>query len=441
MSTCTECNPCNSQEDWELIRATVIPSDECVTDCCSPCWWTSWGATWWLNIQWEWCVTIDTSECWVVKVKVPCPEPTQVVAWKNVTVSWPTEWDEWYDIKWKVNADNNKVSVCWSDKEWYLDDKIVAGNWIDIDTDCSSWKMKISIDENILPKCPDIPSVTIDDSQCSLVKASASWHHIILKDNNSSNSAFAKIRLIQDVTYNDLQPGKTKKYDVTWPGLFEVVPARNKNMIHNVRFDEWLWVLVIQQKWLYSISFNWTVEIGSWVHAFRAQLYSTAEVAWWWVTTIIESRYSWPVWQHPFMNSRYPQWYNSSHEIVTEDDTYNIPELKIDAPIWNTHTDLNYDSSTTEMWGSASLGSYVSRFPVWWNTIAVLNKWDAISLGIKISAEVYYRWLLSQYDTDKWPELSILKYWSRRSWGLQDIWREPGLNISVALISPLTDYF
>ena len=454
MSTCTECNPCNSQEDWELIRATVIPSDECVTDCCSPCWWTSWGATWWLNIQWEWCVTIDTSECWVVKVKVPCPEPTQVVAWKNVTVNWPTEWDEWYDIKWKVNADNNKVSVCWSDKEWYLDDKIVAGNWIDIDTDCSSWKMKISIDENILPKCPDIPSVVVDDSQCSLVKASYSWHHITLRDNNTSNSAFCKLRLENTASFS-LPNNNTDKWQVVnwqWDDYkckWAVIKSKNKNMQHNVDVTDW-WVMKIVQKWLYHISFSGSVEINSWVHAFRAQLYSSTESSSE-VKTILESRYSWPVWRAPTYYSWYPLRVDQTPEWVTwahfdSDDEFvkntswekwkvTWKALALSTPLRASKLDIDVKPWD---WHSSSLGSYVSRVPIWWSTVAVLEKWDYIYLWYKLSTQVDYDW--NTFDQWRWSvgKIAFLGYDANRE---VDVEKEPWVTISVALISPLTDYF
>lgn len=392
------------------------------------------------------CLNVDTSECWVIKLEPACPKVTYVEGWENVTIEEVTPpsdcYMDWEDCGiegwWRVNATDEKVKTCEDDASaWYLIDKIKAkaGTWIEVnaincdnpDTDAY---LEISIDDEALPKWPnDKVSVRsgceakyLDDAiriDSRLIKSSVEDCQLVLSD----NFAYRKIFLQNDIIKNDLT---RTKYPLGYASFIftgsttswsTVETASWVKVAKNVDFENW--VMKIKIPWIYYIGFSWTMEIWSWIHAMRAQLYRTdseAEDEDAKRYTIIESRYSAPVGWPPYEVGWTPQWFNL-------DTPYR--QLKTDVE-WVIHPDD---------WYSASLGSYVSRMPVGWDTIEILNEWDRIMFWAKASIQVDYHWD-QMTQSDKTWHFAFLCRGSSRSWWV-DIWWEPWLTIFVALLAPL----
>ncbi len=124
----------------------------------------------------------------MVKLTAECPKPTYVKAWNNVTVTEVTPpsdcyvdgWDCWIEWWWKIDSTDEKVKACSGDSTpWYLNQKLQEGTGIIIDEvwcDWSNSKLRISIDEDILPECPDVPDLVVNN-QSSIIQTSQSWTH------------------------------------------------------------------------------------------------------------------------------------------------------------------------------------------------------------------------------------------------------------------------
>ena len=121
------CNPCpNCSDDEPIIPSEILPDDDCVK------WWC-WCKRWChdncgINIQsTNECLTVDTSECGVVKLTSHCPPVVE--AWDNVTVD--VDEEDWHTV-YTVNADNDdelvKVKSCWN--AGHLDDLISVWYWL-----------------------------------------------------------------------------------------------------------------------------------------------------------------------------------------------------------------------------------------------------------------------------------------------------------------------
>lgn len=202
MSDCkcpSPCNPCNNcPDDEEALEVEILDADEC-SGSCGGCCWNKCNDNKWINIQsTNDCLTVDTSECGVIKLTAECPKPTYVKAWDNVTVREVTPPSDCYidgwdcDIKgWReVSATDEKVKACsWDSTPWYLNQKLQAWSWIIIDSvgcDGTNSKVKISIDENIFPECPEPPELEIRN-RSSVINVSQMWdykHIVVIEDND-----------------------------------------------------------------------------------------------------------------------------------------------------------------------------------------------------------------------------------------------------------------
>lgn len=179
------------------MTSTIGPMLE---NCCNPC--PCWGddcvETNKINLQsTNDCLTIDTSECGVIKLTAECPKPTYIKAWDNVEVKETTPpsdcymdwWDCWIEGWWEINALDEKVKACSGDTTpWYLSEKLEEWDWIIIEPQwCGGWEnasLKISIDPNALPEIPDIPEIRVNNNS-DLVTLSVSWwdkHVLTIED-------------------------------------------------------------------------------------------------------------------------------------------------------------------------------------------------------------------------------------------------------------------
>ena len=327
-------------------------------------------------------------------------------------------------------------------EEAYLWELISAWNWINITKGCDD--LNISVDWSEDPNhCPEIPDIVISNSS-ELINATADWHHIYIDDANTKY-AFAKMRLEQDYISTYLENYTTWVIKLSWVA-WQAAWWQPVWTWKNIDIDVARKCIKIKYRWIYIISFDGTVEIGSWIHAFRAML--TA-----WETdsertpTILESRYSAPVWL-PWRDTYQVQKKNfvtsvsgggeSSVSYNTAPETANEDMY----PIWMIEPDISQDWwQWHEEWVWGSLWSYCSRFHVWWCVMAELNAWDLIQFWIKYSTQVSFKdinwqpWLPQEHA---W-RFAVLWLDSERSWW-HDIWWEPGLTISATLIYPLDIY-
>lgn len=369
------------------------------------------------------CLRVDTSECWTVKLEPVCPPV--VVAWDNITVDVENcEEDESCSLKYIVNADckDEKVKACdWDTTPGTLMDKLVAWTGISIDPVWCDWstnsKLVISASWGS-PSPGGIPNITIID-RSSLIDASVSWtnwHTITLTD---ADGAFRYAKLVLAEWYdwieNSMGRDTTKSFALWWSWTSAVwQEVYNKNLIVNN------WTIKITKSWLYHVGFSGSAECWSWIHAFRVQVYSTAEES----SdnyTIIESRYSAPIWDQPYEVPGF----------------WGISGFNIDAPLWWPATDIEWTQREANG-KSASLWSYVSRMPVWWNTIVELKTGDIICVWVKISSEVRYTGDLLWDMDDYTPHFALLCKNSSRSWWV-NTWPECGLSFYVDMIHPLNN--
>lgn len=422
------------------MTSTIGPLLE---NCCNPC--SCWGddckETNKINIQSTnpKCLNVDTSECGVIKLEPACPKPTYVKGWDNVTVKEVIPPSDCYmdwgdcDIKgwWEVSSTDEKVKTCEKDKSaWYLVDKIIAEEWswivvnaIWCDDPNTDAYLELTIDKNNYPKWPNdkvavtswcdawyLEDVIKVDSR--LIKSSVEGCQLVLSD----NFAYRKIFLQTDIIENNIPTWETPPsyiYTGNNSSRDTVETTWGTKYAKNVWFENG--VLKIEIPWIYYVWFAWTMEIWSGIHAMRAQLYRTD----WSLSnkyTIIESRYSAPVGWPPYEVGWTPQGF------------------KLDTPYRQLKTDVEWVIYPDD-WYSASLGSYISRMPVWWDTIEILNAWDRIIFWAKASTQVDYHWD-QMTQSNKTGHFAFLCRGSTRSWWV-DIWWEPWLTIFVALLAPL----
>ena len=445
---CVPCTPCEKcDDDAEAIRVDILDSKQCDTDCC---WcWKGCKDNCWINIQSSNpdCLAVTTEECGVVTLHPTCPPI--VVAWDNVTVE--VEDCDWTESlapcsrKFIVNAncEDTKVKACsWDTTPSTLDNKLEAWSWIFIDPIGCDWdnaKLRISFDDSVIPPCPSIPSITIDD-QSKLIDATASWHHIVIRDREPA-AYYAKLVLSEwhDWIQSSIATNSTP-YFALFNGWASWSTVYNRNMVIES------WKIKITRSWLYAVGFSWSAECGSWVHAFRVQMYSTqAEGSDRW--TIIESRYSAPIGDQPFEISWNPSSISQGPFVtdvtVKSDDTVKQVykswtfNFKVDNPLWWPATDIEWTQREAQG-KSASLWSYVSRMPVAWTTIVELKVWDYICLWVKVSTEVRYTWDIMWKVDDKVWHFALLCKNSSRSWW-KNTWPECWLSFYASLMHPLPE--
>ena len=442
---CVPCNPCEKcEDDTKVIELDILESKQCDTGC--GCW-KGCKDNCWINIQSDNpdCLSVTTEECGVVTLHPTCPPI--VVAWDNVTVE-VEECDGTESLapcsrKFIVNAqcEDTKVKACdWDAHPWTLEDKLEAWSGIFIDyTWCDDWDGKaiISFDNSVLPVCPSIPNITVTD-QSDLVDVTASWHHITVTD-KVSKGYYAKLVLSEwhDWIKSNISNQSTP-YFALWDWWASWSTVYNRNMvIQNGRIK-------VTRSWLYQVGFSWTAECWSGIHAYRVQLYSTqAEGSS--TYTIIESRYSAPVWDQPFEVSGNPsnisQWPFVTDVTVRSDDTVKSVykswtfTYKVDTPLWWPATDVEWTQREANG-KSASLWSFLSRTPVGWSTIVELKAWDYICVWVKVSAEVRYTWdIMWRMDDYTWHFALLCKNSSRSWW--YNTWPECWLSFYASLMYPL----
>ncbi len=282
MSDCkckSPCNPCNKNcpdDKITVIRDTIDASEPLevelldADECSGPCWGccsSKCNDNCGINIQsTNECLTVDTSECGVVKLTSHCPPI--VTAWENVTVDVEDCNQEWCSLNYIVSAQckDEKVKAClWDSTPWTLIDKLEEGTWINIDAIGCDWndaKVRISVDTTILPDCPDIPDITIDDFS-DIIEASANGHHITITDNLTKSFDnvvciwFEDTKKIPIQFDNDWNATEIKRVEDYWQ--WWTIFTWNKKMATPT------WIKILKS-WHYRIFGQLTVQNNGWVN-------------------------------------------------------------------------------------------------------------------------------------------------------------------------------
>lgn len=267
MSDCkcpSPCSPCNNcPEDGEITEVELLDADECSWPC-GGCCWNKCKDNCWINIQsTNECLEVDTSECGVVKLTATCPPV--VVAWDNVTVDTePCDDNENCSIKYIVNAEceDEKVKACsWDTTPWYLNQKLVAGSRINIESVwCDWWNAHLVISAK---DCPDIdyPELTLNWTS-QLINMSVNDHTISISDR------------AQETYYNMVCIWFKNNKDIS-VGLDGYWRAESVQRVEDYSWGwgvfTWNWAMATHQwvkileSWYYRIFWQLTVQNNVWV--------------------------------------------------------------------------------------------------------------------------------------------------------------------------------
>lgn len=415
------CNKCD--DEWEILQLTPLQSEECDCWWCSPCS-SCWTKTW-CNCQIEStndCLTVETTECGIVKLTAKCQKP---VVWDDITA----EVDETPD-KFIVHAlcKDDKVKVKDCGEPGYLADLVTAWEWIKLSKSCNN--LEISIDEEILPSC-EIPSIDIQWGS-KLINLIPDWHTIYLSDKDEKYY-YAKLTLEQSVTislwhWEDWKDMWAIKWKWIEPSDTFWSPSFKKNLV--TASSWWIW---ITRNWLYQIWFAWNVEVNYWVHAFRIQMRRVPKwktIEWWY--TILESRYSWPLWREPYSDNWLWAWKIEFVKSVT----WWWWDAKPDVTQWDFKIDFPlvayYTETQQKEWMSQSLWAVVDRIPTAGATIIELWEWDILYMTVKLSTSVRNSWFMHAYENIWWA-LSVL-WLDTPDW---PNWWECGFSFYADMIHPL----
>lgn len=448
------CSPCNKcPDDGDILEVEILPADECWGWCWNGCCWKKCNDNCWINIQsTNDCLEVDTSECGVVKITSHCPPI--VTAWDNIKVDVEDCWQPNCSLNYIVSAqcEDEKVKVCnWDSTSWYLKDKIQAWTWIKISSigcDWSDSKLKISIDENILPDCPEPPDLIIHN-QSSVINVSQTWwyDHVVTITDKDSKPYYAKLVLADNHIWTipawivwDWEEYLWQRTAVSWKPVrsswqsFDVRSSLRKNL----EFFQWtdddpgLWWIRITKKWLYQVWFTWSAEFSYGVHAFRVQLYKIPQWQASKKNTIVESRYSGPLGYEPWQpvlngawNIRYVSWITSNWDPI-------YSEYHIDYPLVGEMTEVEWQAWT---WFSASLWAVMDRVTTTWNTIVELDVWDVLRVWIKVSSSIRHSWDMLKNIPANFLTWHFALLWADvESW---DNWPEAWFSFYANLIHPI----
>lgn len=425
--SCNECNECVECQEGNTWTVSITWECWCGTcndccekkECCVP------------NIVWGNC--IDVTEDWngVITISTEC-NPEVISSDGTVTVTKTHDNIDVWDLS--VADSDYKVWACANDKNpSTLNEKLVWVDGITITPICSdNGKVQIGFDHS---------TINCDDKKVAVTEWCTPQY---LANAISINSNYIQGRA-NGCTYTITDKVAPMYYAKMYLSttITESIPKGSvqwyilNNKSYWVDYVQWLevsnWMIRITKKWLYNVWFTWSLECWYWVHWIRVQLYASNGSGSNY-RTIVESRYSAPVWLQP-----YEVWAIWTYEPIDTNTTWNNSTytnntvttkypIRIDNPIITEKTDVQWVS-----WKSASLWAYISRMPVGWYTIMELNVWDVILLWAKLQTEIDYDWdILGKYPCSAWT-FSLLA----RNDNDVNSWWECGLSISAHLVYPL----
>lgn len=358
--------------------------DECNTcsECCNP------------NIVGADCITVDTSEEWVITIWWGCP--TQITSEDgSITV---TEWtpDDGYSVKYNIEVTNEDqyVKACSGDTTpWTLNEKLQVSSPLTLATVWCSGSdsylrlgldtSKIDYDNNKVAVNSWCSAKYLSDAlKCEAedLELVSSWCSMVLRDKNKSY-ACGKIVLQESIK------GSVPWDQVGWFVLAEswLVGAPSaatklwasyslSDLSHNMHYEGW--ALVCEKAWVYQVGFNSAFEAWFWVHWMRMLLHHCKSSSSY--ETVVESRYSWPVGLTP-----YEMWMSNIQEYNT---MYIAKRTEVDGVQWK----------------SASLGWVLDRMNCWGSTIIEMEEWDMLMLWVVVQASTSYDWEYLNWDSSEW---------------------------------------
>lgn len=428
------CSPCNNNcpDDGEILSVEILDAEDCNTNCC----WKKCNDNCGINIQsTNDCLTVDTSECGVVKLTAECPKPTYVKGWDNVTVSqvFPPDdcyidWgDCWIKGWWKIDAKDEKVKACsWDSTPWYLNQKLEAWDWITIEPVwCNGTDSKLKISAHY--DCPEYeyPEIKVNNSS-KLISTSYGWpegHTIWISDKENTfydnNVCIGFLRNLERTCTID---------SVSWN-------MDHVDYIYDWSRYTWNWELAtknwikIKESWYYRVTWQLTVQFNTWNECYLNLWRWFIKITWnRTIFTLVEGLSTAKHW-----------WYTISPIM------YGWNWIKTDN-MWKISTTWTTSKSIPEWWWTVQFTpqefvnwqSQSRRQLDWpWATynmdcLVDLEAWDIITL--------WWRWQGSMLDDSWMPPYSTAYYryvwfWDQSTEYQSLFW---GTCLSVQMIAPKT---
>lgn len=401
MSDCkckSPCNPCNKNcpdDKITVIRDTIDASEPLevelldADECSGPCWGccsSKCNDNCWINIQsTNECLTVDTSECGVVKLTSHCPPI--VTAWDNVTVEVEECWQENCSLNYIVSAEceDEKVKACsWDTTPGYLNQKLEAWSGIVIDEiNCWWWDayLKIWIKDWTIPVCPEPPDLVINNYS-DLINVTQSWsydHIVTITDKTTGNFYDNVVMLwfLHNKDYNnqyidDDANGPAVFLETSGPGGWRDILTGNSALATK----NWI---KIKQAWHYFVYWQVTVVLNWWdanryFNLWRALLRLTRG----WNEYLIQTAKHWAYWT--FIAAKWWNWIN-----VAQDWTISINRWTVTTWEWWWTYEVFF-----QQWGWMQPTSW---FDWPWATLNVwvyldLKVWDILTLWYRPQSDV-----------------------------------------------------
>lgn len=431
--TCSECNECN--------ECNPTPCTSCEEHCENkPC-----CELKIVEVEWS-CIKVE-EENGVYKLSTRC-NPEIVSSDDSIEVWVDRSWE--IDV-WDIKAKDNKVWACPDDETpWTLIEKIITKpwSWLSIAAVWCPWqngKVQLDFDPDVID-CPDekvavaswctarylADAITIDSDY---IQKSVSNCRLLITDKEPSKIYYAKMVLAQNRTWN-VSSRQTEWQNAAWWWWVWKPVSTGKSQDARASFNRNcvirdFWGIEIKRKWLYHVWFSGSMEVNYWIHAFRLQLYRY--INWTNFKTILESRYSAPLW-FELWSERFNNTWLIKVPTEIDEETWlptEYKDYKLDFPlIWN-KTEAEWmvysDAYSQSMW------AILDRVPVNWDTIVELNVWDIILPWVKISTEVKHSWLMEQWVWLMWWQMTLLWSW-QSDW---DNWDECWFSFFVDMSHPL----
>lgn len=381
------CNPCNDNcpDDEEITEVELLDADEC-SGPCGGCCSNKCKDNCWINIQsTNECLTVDTSECGVVKITSHCPPI--VTAWDNIRVDVEECQQDNCSLNYIVSADckDEKVKACSGDSTpGYLNQKLSAWNGIVIDEiNCWWWDayLKIGIRDWVIPECPEPPDLQVN-YDWSLLRISQRWdhNHIVDIEDATTGNFYDNVVMLgflnnKDYDYQHIDD------DANWPARFietsEIQWGRDM-YTGNSALATTNWIR-IKQAWHYFVYWQVTVVLNRWdanryFNLWRALMKLTRE----WNEYLIQTAKHWAYWT--FVAAKWWNWID-----VAQDWTISINRWTVN--IWSEW--WTYEVSF-QQW---SWMQPTSWFDWPWATLNVwvyldLKVWDVLTLWYRPQSDV-----------------------------------------------------
>lgn len=381
------CNPCNDNcpDDEEITEVELLDADEC-SGPCGGCCTSKCKDNCGINIQsTNECLTVDTSECGVVKITSHCPPI--VTAWDNITVDVEECWQDNCSLNYIVSADckDEKVKACSGDTTpGFLNQKLEAWDGIVIDEiNCWWWNasLRIGIKDWTIPQIPDIPDVEVN-YDWDLLKITQWWdhNHVINISDNTIGSFYDNVVML-GFLHNKDYTSQHIDWDANWPARFiETSEAQwwRDMFTGNSALATKDWIK-IKQSWHYYIYWQVTVVLNWWdanryFNLWRALL----KLKRWNKEYLLNTAKHWAYWT--FVAAKWWNWIN-----VAQDWTISINRWTVDVWEWGWTYEVSF-----QQWSGMQPTSW---FDWPWATLNIwiyldLKEWDILTLWYRPQSDV-----------------------------------------------------